>query len=117
MKELMKRNDLEERTLDFARNVRIFIKKLPKSAGIYADGSQVIRSSGSIGANYIEAQGALSRKDFAMRVRICRKEAKETHYWLDLLEVQHSLAEDKERLMKEAVEFVRMFTAMAKKLI
>jgi len=50
-----------------------------------------------------------------MRIRICRKEAKETHYWLDLLEVPHSLAEDKERLMKEAVEFVRMFTAMAKK--
>src|SRR3989338_3099167 len=117
MKELMKRNDLEERTLDFARNVRIFIKKLPKSAGIYADGSQVIRSSGSIGANYIEAQGALSRKDFAMRIKICRKEAKETHYWLDLLDVPFSLSSERKLLMNEAVELVRMFTAMVKKLI
>ena len=117
MKELMKRNDLEERTLDFARNVRIFIKKLPKSAGIYADGSQVIRSSGSIGANYIEAQGALSRKDFAMRIKICRKEAKETHYWLGLLDVPFSLSSERKLLMNEAVELVRMFTAMVKKLI
>jgi len=113
----MKRNDLEERTLNFARNVRIFVKKLPKGVGIYADGSQVIRSSGSIGANYIEAQGALSRKDFAMRIKICRKEAKETHYWLDLLDIPFSLRSDRKLLMNEAVELVRMFTAMVKKLI
>ena len=117
MNTVMIKNDLEQRTIDFARRVRNFVGRIPRSSAVRADGNQVIRSSGSIGANYIEAQGALSRKDFAMRIRICRKEAKETHYWLDLLEVPHSLSEDKERLMKEAVEFVRMFTAMAKKLI
>lgn len=113
----MIKNDLELRTLDFARNVRNFVRDMPRSAAMRSDGDQVIRSSGSVGANYIEAQGALSRKDFAMRIRICRKEAKESHYWLDLLDVPRALTEEKERLMREAVELVRMFTAMTKKLI
>ena len=117
MTTLMKRNDLELRTLDFARNVRDFIRKIPRGGTMRSDGGQVIRSSGSVGANYIEAQSALSRKDFAMRIRICRKEAKESHYWLDLLDVPRALTEEKERLMQEAVELVRMFTAMTKKLI
>lgn len=117
MNEVMSRNDLELRTLDFARDVRVFIKKFPMDAATRADGAQVIRSSGSVGANYIEAQGALSRKDFAMRIKICRKEAKETHYWLDLLDVPTLLKDEQEHLMQEAVELVRMFTAMAKKLI
>lgn len=116
MKTLMTRNDLEQRTLDFARRVRAFVSRLPKNSSVYADGNQLVRSSGSVGANYIEAQGALSRRDFAMRIKICRKEAKETHYWLDLLDVPYSLTTEKEWLMREAVEFVRMFTAMAKKL-
>ncbi|KKW17674.1 MAG: hypothetical protein UY59_C0032G0007 [Candidatus Kaiserbacteria bacterium GW2011_GWA1_50_28] len=52
-----------------------------------------------------------------MRIKICRKEAKETHYWLDLLDVPFSLSSERKLLMNEAVELVRMFTAMVKKLI
>ncbi len=111
------KNDLEQRTLDFARNVRALVKKLPKGMAVYADGSQVIRSSGSVGANYIEAQNALSRKDFAMRIKICRKEAKETHYWLDLLDVPAQLYEKRDDLMREAIELVRIYTAIMRKLI
>jgi four helix bundle protein len=59
---------------------------LPKSIISIEDGSQLVRSSGSVGANYIEAQEALSKKDFAMRVKISRKEARESRYWLNLLE-------------------------------
>src|SRR3989337_2637433 len=80
-----KQYDLENRTLEFARQVRNFIKKLPKTIGNIEDSKQVVRSSGSIGANYIEANESLSKKDFQMRIKICRKEAKETVYWLRLI--------------------------------
>lgn len=73
--------DLEERTFQFAKAVRIFIKGLPKSISNYEDGKQVVRSSGSVGANYREANEALSKKDFVMRIKISRKEAKESAYW------------------------------------
>mgnify|MGYP001602471387 FL=1 len=63
-----KQYDLEERTLEFSRRVRIFVKKLQKTIGNIEDGKQVIRASGSIGANYIEANEALSKKDFIMRI-------------------------------------------------
>lgn len=75
-----KQYDLEERTFQFAKNVRSFIKKLPKTSGNIEDSRQLIRSSGSMGANYIEANEALSKKDFTMRIKICRKESKETKY-------------------------------------
>jgi four helix bundle protein len=77
--------DLEERTYDFARDVRKYVKSLSKSINNFEDGKQVIRSSGSVGANYIEANESLSKKDFIMRIRISRKEAKESIYWLRLL--------------------------------
>jgi len=79
-----KHYDLEERTLEFAKKVRSFIKNLPKTTGNFEDEKQMVRSSGSIGANYIEANEALSKKDFAMRIKISRKEAKETEYWLKI---------------------------------
>ena len=73
----MKKNyDLEERTFQFAKNVRLFIKSLIKTVGNIEDTKQVIRSSGSIGANYIEANESLSKKDFVYRIKISRKEAK-----------------------------------------
>lgn len=77
--------DLEERTFQFAKNVRIFVKQLPKTLSNTEDGIQVIRSFGSIGANYIEANESLSKKDFLMRIKICRKEAKESVYFLRLI--------------------------------
>ena len=70
--------DLEERTLKFAKEVIAFVKIIPKSIANVEIIKQLVRSSGSVGANYIEANEALSKKDFALRVRICRKEAKES---------------------------------------
>jgi four helix bundle protein len=77
--------NLEERTMRFAIAVRKFLRLLPKTISNIEDGKQVVRSSGSIGANYIEANEALSNKDFKHRVKISRKEAKETHYWLSII--------------------------------
>ena len=63
--------DLEERTFKFAKNVRLFTKKLKHSLSNSEDAKQVIRSSGSVGANYIEANESLSKKDFVEKPRLC----------------------------------------------
>ena len=113
----VKQYDLENRTLQFAINVRAFIKKLRKTIGNIEDGKQVIRSSGSVGANYIEANEALSKKDFIMRIKISRKEAKESRYWLNLIDVQDDKTLDKERVMlaNEASELMNIFGAILRK--
>ena len=85
-KSKQKHYDLEERTLQFAKQVFVFVNKLPKTLTTIEISKQVVRSAGSVGANYIEANEAVSRKDFVLRIKICRKEAKETCYWLMLLE-------------------------------
>ena len=77
--------DLEERTFKFAKDVRLFIKTLPKTKANVEDNKQLVKSSGSAGSNYREANEALSKKDFLMRIKICRKEAKESAYWLKLI--------------------------------
>ncbi|KKU70112.1 MAG: hypothetical protein UX94_C0011G0040 [Parcubacteria group bacterium GW2011_GWA2_47_21] len=77
--------DLEERTLEFAKNIRILVRRLPKNISNYEDAKQLVRSSGSIGANYREASESLGKKDFAIKIRISRKEPKETIYWLNLI--------------------------------
>ncbi|HLX13466.1 MAG TPA: four helix bundle protein [Bacteroidota bacterium] len=63
----------------------MFCKKLPNNLSNLEYSKQVLRSSGSVGANYIEANESLSKKDFLLRIRICRKEVKESRYWLQLL--------------------------------
>jgi four helix bundle protein len=80
-----KQYDLEDRTFISAKDVRAFAKKIPKTLANIEDTKQVVRASGSIGANYIEANESLSKKDFIMRIKICRKEAKESRYWLKLI--------------------------------
>ena len=82
--------DLEERTFEFAKQVRLFVQSLSKNVVNIEDGKQVVRASGSVGANYIEANEALSKKDFLMRLKICRKEAKESVYFLRLLQETNS---------------------------
>lgn len=103
--------DLEERTFEFAKRVRRFVKKLPKTIANIEDGSQLIRSSGSVGSNYIEANEALSRKDFFHRIKICRKEAKESKFWLRLVETEEKIELEKERkdLIQEATELMNIF--------
>lgn len=108
--------DLEERTLKFSKDVRSFAKKLPKTLANLEDGSQLIRASGSVGANYIEANEALSKKDFIMRIKICRKEAKESRYWLRLIETNSdTLESERQRLIGEAEELTKIFGSILEK--
>ena len=106
-----KQYDLEERTFKFAKRCRSFIKQLAKTDGNIEDGKQLIRSSGSIGANYIEANEALSKKDFIYRIKISRKEAKESRYWLRLVDTADvkSLKEKSRKLIQEATELMNIF--------
>jgi four helix bundle protein len=111
-----KQYDLEERTLRFAKDVIEFANTLPKTMANIEIMKQVIRSSGSVGANYIEANEALSKKDFTMRVKICRKEAKESKYWLRLIEVKGEDAEMRRgSLINEATELMKIFGSIVEK--
>ncbi|MCX6786458.1 MAG: four helix bundle protein [Candidatus Kaiserbacteria bacterium] len=112
-----KKYDLEERALLFAKNVRIFIKKLPKNIQNNEDAKQLVRSSGAVGANYIEGNESLGQKDFTMRLRISRKEAKESAFWLALLDVGDAPSGEAERcrLKAEARELMLILTAIIKK--
>lgn len=111
-----KQYDLEERTFKFAKEVRGFIKQLPRNLANTEDGRQLIRSSGSVGANCIEANESLSKKDFVMRVKISRKEAKESCYWLKLLEIgQDSLEAQRSKLISEITELMKIFGSIREK--
>ncbi|MCK5306351.1 MAG: four helix bundle protein [Candidatus Omnitrophica bacterium] len=108
--------DLEDRTLKFARQIREFVKKLPKNIANIEDIKQLVRSSGSVGANYIEANESLSKKDFAMRIKISRKEVKESRYWLRLVEtMSNSLEEVRNELIREATELMKIFGSIVEK--
>ena len=107
--------DLGERTLRFAKMVRNYVKNLPKTLSNIEDSKQLIKASGSTGANYIEAEEALSRKDFAMRIKVSRKEAKESKYWLELTEPKEDQIVEKESLMKEATELTKIFGSIVEK--
>ncbi len=109
--------DLEDRTFVFAKSIRIFVKTLPSTVANYEDTKQVIKSSGSVGANYREANEALSKKDFLMRIKICRKEAKESVYWLRLIHETNDLANSDEikKLIQEATELTKIFSAILAK--
>jgi four helix bundle protein len=72
-----KRYDLEERTFHFARDSRVFAKHLPRTISNIEDAKQFVRASGSVGANYIEANECIGKKDFVMKIKTCRREAKE----------------------------------------
>lgn len=112
-----KQYDLEGRTFEFARHVRDFVKRLDRTPGNIEDCKQLIRSSGSVGANYIEANEALSKKDFLMRVKVCRKEAKESRYWLNLIDIdgKKELDGQRETLVNEARELTHIFGAIVTK--
>jgi len=112
-----KHYDLEERTYEFARAVRGLVKQLPRTLANIEDARQLVNASGSVGANYIEANEALSRKDFLMRVKICRKEAKESRYWLRLIfsAGKRDLESSRESLMQEAMELTSIFGAIVRK--
>jgi four helix bundle protein len=108
--------DLEERTLKFASAIVGFIDKVPRSIDNNEIAKQLMRSAGSIGANYIEANESLGKKDFLLRLRICRKEAKETVYWLKLIRVMEIERENHDKLLQEASELTKIFSSIVTKL-
>ena len=109
--------DLEERTFQFAKAVRLFVKTLPKTIANAEDSKQVVRASGSVGANYREANEALSKKDFVMRIKISRNEAKESAYWLRLIHETNNLknANENLRLIQEAIELKKILSSILEK--
>ena len=92
--------DLGERTFLFALRVAKLVNKLPRTISNLEYSRQVIKSSGSVGANYIEANENLGEKDAVYRFKVCRKEAKESAFWLRLLK-----ATNDESLFDEFDEF------------
>lgn len=109
--------DLEKRTLKFSKEIRDFVKFVPRTISNLQYTTQLIRSSASIGANYIEANESLGKKDFLMRIRISRKEAKESIYWLELIEAGSKPESDelKNPFIQEATELMKIFGAILQK--
>lgn len=111
-----KKYDLEERTLKFAIDSRFFLKKLPRTISNIEDAKQYVRSSGSVGANYIEANESLSKKDFCFRIKICRKEAKECGYWLKIMRATNlEFGEQINILIQESDELKKIFSSILEK--
>jgi len=109
--------DLEDRTFSFAKNCRDFIKEIPRTISNIEYGKQLIRSSGSQAANYIEANESISKKDFIHRIKICRKEAKESRLWLRLCFVGNNvdLNRTQNELIQEALELTKIFGSILEK--
>jgi four helix bundle protein len=112
-----KRRDLEDRTFQFADAVRHFVKQLPRTVANTEDVRQLVRASGSVAANWIEADEALSKKDFLMRAKICRKEAKESRLFLRLIDAGNTknAADSRDSLANEARELTLIFSAIISK--
>jgi len=89
---------------------------MPKTLSNFEDAKQVINYSGSVGANFIEADQAFSKKDFIFRVKISRKEAKESQYWLELIQVEKDMIQEKEALIQEALELTKILGSIVQKL-
>ena len=92
-----------------------FVKLLPRTIANIEDLRQFVRASGSVGANYIEANEAIGKKDFVMKIKICRREAKESRYWLGVLDVDGKFESGRERLLSEARELMNIFGPIARK--
>jgi four helix bundle protein len=117
MEDQSKPRDLEDRTFLFAESVRAFVKQLPRTISNSEDVRQLVRASGSVAANWIEADEALSKKDFLMRVKICRKEAKESRLFLRLVDsgpTKNNLTA-RDALATEARELTLIFASIISK--
>ena len=108
--------DLEDRTLEFAKQIIRLCKLLPNNTVNFKLVDQIVRSAGSIGANYREANDCLGKKDFGHRLRISRKETKETIFWLELILESNSEFKDKiELLIDESTQIRNILSAIIKK--
>jgi four helix bundle protein len=110
-----KQYDLGERTLKFTKKVVAYVNALPRTIANIEVGKQLVRSSGSVGANYIEAEESLSKKDFCMRVKISRKEAKESKYWILISEPIAGQQAEKDALVQESMELTKIFGSIVEK--
>ncbi|MHB8085410.1 MAG: four helix bundle protein [Dehalococcoidia bacterium] len=115
--ESSKQYNLDERTFQFASNIIQFVKLLPRTISNLEIVKQLVRSAGSVGANYIEASESLGKKDFLLHIKICRKEAKECRYWLRLIEVSNKkdIVDTRDSMSKEATELMKIFGAIIEK--
>jgi len=110
-----KKYDLEERTAIFGENIIDFARSLEKNIINIPLIKQVIRSGTSIGANYCEADGAESKKDFKHKIRLCKKESKETKHWLRMLaKANENKIEECRKFWQEAQELTLIFSSIAK---
>jgi four helix bundle protein len=110
--------ELEERTFVIARDVRRLLKQVPRTVANIEDGRQLIRASGSVGANYIEANDALSKKDFLLRAKISRREAKESRHFLRLLDTgeRADVETSRQSLVAESTELVSILSAIIRRM-
>jgi len=108
--------DLEDRTLKFGKRIIRMCQALPKNTINFKLIDQIMRSGTSMGANYREANETETKKDFKYRIRICRKEGKETIYWLNLIiEANPAYKERVIPLIQETTELVKIFAAILEK--
>jgi four helix bundle protein len=108
-----KKYDLEERTAQFGEAIIQLVKTFPKDPVNSPLISQIVRAGTSIGANYMEADGAESRKDFRHKISICKKESKETKHWLRMIAKANPGRRDEcQKLLKEAHEFSLIFSSI-----
>lgn len=109
--------DLEERTGKFGEDIIKFCKSIKQDIITKPIINQIIRSGTSVGANYCEANGASSKKDFRNKIHICKKEIQETKHWLRMLVVAVPDEKDEARkLWKEAQELTLIFGKIVSKL-
>lgn len=109
-----KRYDLEERTALFGERIIALCGEIKQDAITKPLINQLVRSGTSIGANYMEANGASSRKDFANKIYFCKKEAQETKHWLRMLTMcAHSKREEIKNAWQEAQELTLIFGKIA----
>ena len=106
--------DLENRTRKFSKEIIGFLRRLKKDDINKSMISQLVRSATSVGANYCEANGASSKKDFKNKIFICRKEIQETKYWLELIAESNSEERDHLKILwREAHELTLIFNKIS----
>jgi len=111
-----KKYDLEERTTKFAEEIIKLVKEIPNTSENIPIKTQLVKSGTSIGANYCEADEAESKKDFVHKIAICKKETRETKYWLRLVALISPPSKERARkLWKEAHEFNLIFATIIRK--
>jgi len=108
---------ISDQTQAFAKDVRTFIAKTPRTIASLSDCRNLIRSSGDIGSNYIKANAAQSTRSFVTQMRICRRDARQSQFWLRLLDAKLEINSEtmRKKLLNEAYELDRIFSTIIAK--